>query len=194
MKKYTSTTSGFTLIELLVVISIVALLASLALAGLSVARIKAQNTYTLSEVHQILINLEEYANDNNGSYPNPSGAADSYYCIGSSTCIDPRDPTGATLISQQITANIVEPSIAINSVWDILKPNTAFATTIFSNNGLAQFNGTLNIILQCTVAAKPCPAAYSWLWYLQKSTIANSSSVTWYAINPGGALPTQTGI
>lgn len=60
---------GFTLIELLVVIAIIGLLASIVLASLSTARSKALHARRQSDMHTIQIALEEYANDNSGSYP-----------------------------------------------------------------------------------------------------------------------------
>ena len=60
---------AFTLIELLVVISIIAILASIALPVFSGVQERGQQTKCLSNVKQILIGLRLYAQDNNGSYP-----------------------------------------------------------------------------------------------------------------------------
>lgn len=60
---------GFTLIELLVVISIIGILASLALASYSGTQKQARDNQRKSDLNQYRIALENYANINNGSYP-----------------------------------------------------------------------------------------------------------------------------
>ncbi len=66
-------TRGFTLIELLVVIAIIGILASVILASLNTARVKARDAYRKDELKQIEAALELYYN-NNGSYPATPGA------------------------------------------------------------------------------------------------------------------------
>jgi prepilin-type N-terminal cleavage/methylation domain-containing protein len=61
--------SGFTLVELLVVISIIALLASLLLPGLSRAREYAYFTRCKNNLRQIGIGVSIYAGDNKGRLP-----------------------------------------------------------------------------------------------------------------------------
>lgn len=85
---------GFTLIELLVVISIIGILASVVLASLSTARVKAQDSKRISELIQLTNALELYRLDK-GTYPsaNPTyvdnivGLAPKYIPI------LPKDPT-----------------------------------------------------------------------------------------------------
>ena len=62
---------GFTLIELLVVISIISLLATLAVTSLQNARIKSRMTRRAADLRQIRTALELYY-DNNGGYPTAS--------------------------------------------------------------------------------------------------------------------------
>lgn len=69
LNKYQKKEAGFTLIELLVVIAIIGLLSSIVLASLNAARAKARDAQRQSDVHNIDIALEEYANDHNGLYP-----------------------------------------------------------------------------------------------------------------------------
>ncbi len=81
MKSFPNKQKGFTLIELLVVIAIIGVLSTVILASLATARQKASDAVTLSNLHQVQIALELYANDHNGLYP-----ADSTCCIGSAQC------------------------------------------------------------------------------------------------------------
>ena len=60
---------GFTLIELLVVISIIGLLASVVLASLSSARIRARDVKRVADMMEVRTALESYY-DANGHYPN----------------------------------------------------------------------------------------------------------------------------
>ncbi len=60
--------SGFTLMELLVVLAIIGVLASIVLASLQSARDKAQNTYTVISIKQV-INALEIIYSERGDYP-----------------------------------------------------------------------------------------------------------------------------
>lgn len=56
---------GFTLIELLVVISIIGVLASVVLASVNTARMKARDAKRLADVRQLVLVLQLYYDDNN---------------------------------------------------------------------------------------------------------------------------------
>lgn len=60
---------GFTLIELLIVISIIAILAALAIFGIGNVFEKARDTQRKSDLKQYQEALEVYANSNDGLYP-----------------------------------------------------------------------------------------------------------------------------
>ena len=69
MKK-TNLRAAFTLIELLVVISIIAILASIAIPVYGVAILTANITKSTADARSVGLALRLYANDNNGAYPN----------------------------------------------------------------------------------------------------------------------------
>ncbi len=63
------TSAAFTLIELLVVITIIAILASIALPAFTSVQQKGKQTKALSNAKQIAISLRLYASDHDGTYP-----------------------------------------------------------------------------------------------------------------------------
>ena len=67
--------SAFTLIELLVVISIIAILASLAIPAFSKVMEKARSVQDTNNLKQLGIGIIGYANDNSDSYPAISGTS-----------------------------------------------------------------------------------------------------------------------
>jgi prepilin-type N-terminal cleavage/methylation domain-containing protein len=65
---------GFTLIELLVVITIIAILAGLAVPAFNQVQEKARMMQASSNARQIIITLKNYAGDNGGNYPDADKA------------------------------------------------------------------------------------------------------------------------
>jgi prepilin-type N-terminal cleavage/methylation domain-containing protein/prepilin-type processing-associated H-X9-DG protein len=92
---------GFTLIELLVVISIIALLIGILLPALGAAREAAQRVKSASNMRQIGIGIQMYAQDNEGRFPTGKHTAGSTSYIDSlrpyvtkvgQIRVDPADP------------------------------------------------------------------------------------------------------
>lgn len=70
---------GFTLIELLVVVAIIGILAALIISYLGQARLKARDSRRKGDLRQVQSALEQYADDNNGSYPAGTAALSPNY-------------------------------------------------------------------------------------------------------------------
>lgn len=79
---------AFTLIELLVVIAIIGILSSVVLASLNTARAKGRDARRVSDIKQIQLALELYADQNLGRYPTALSAVAPTYI---STL--PKDPS-----------------------------------------------------------------------------------------------------
>jgi prepilin-type N-terminal cleavage/methylation domain-containing protein len=71
----TKNTSAFTLIELLIVVTIIAVLASIALPAFNGVKERGDQTKDLSNAKQIALGLRQFAVDNNGNYPRFAPAA-----------------------------------------------------------------------------------------------------------------------
>jgi prepilin-type N-terminal cleavage/methylation domain-containing protein len=69
MIKKNSFTTAFTLIELLVVITIIGILAGIALPVFNSVQVKGQQTKCLAQAKQVGLALKLFASDNDGSYP-----------------------------------------------------------------------------------------------------------------------------
>lgn len=133
---------GFTLIELLVVVSIIALLASVVVAGLADARGGAKNNKRNELARQYVTGLSLYHGEY-GSYPKASDSTpslnDDYYCLGdyspSGTCYIRGSHSQNTNINEQISEFI--PGT----------PGSLENTTATTNEGSYNFFG---ISYKCT--------------------------------------------
>jgi type II secretion system protein G len=79
---------GFTLIELLVVIAIIGLLASIVLVSLNSARQKARDSRRLTDIRQVALALELYADTNNSAYPTVTGCTAANWSGTMTTCLE----------------------------------------------------------------------------------------------------------
>ncbi|MEK7061250.1 MAG: type II secretion system protein [Patescibacteria group bacterium] len=103
---------AFTLIELLVVISVIGILASIALVSFGPAQKQARDTQRKSDIRQYQNSLENFANKGSGLFPSRTVAIDvSSLCatLGiSGTC--PTDPKAPTTIYRYITDGTGSPN------------------------------------------------------------------------------------
>lgn len=78
-KQINKTKFGFTLIELLVVIAIIGILASIVLASLNTARVKARDSRRIADLKQIQLALALYADSSTGAGNYPDATATCNY-------------------------------------------------------------------------------------------------------------------
>src|SRR5438477_5211820 len=81
--------AAFTLIELLIVITIIAVLAGIALPAYNGVKERGDQTKDLSNAKQVALALRLFASDNNGAYPSKPPAAD--YSSASGTLANSND-------------------------------------------------------------------------------------------------------
>ena len=89
---------GFTLVELLVVISIIGVLASLALVSFGPSQKQARDVQRKSDLKQYQTALENFANEHNSFYPSKTStillsSLCSSFDISGECPIDPKEPT-----------------------------------------------------------------------------------------------------
>jgi prepilin-type N-terminal cleavage/methylation domain-containing protein len=144
---------GFTLIELLVVIAIIAILASIALPVFSSVQERGKQTKDMSNGKQVALALRQFAQDNDGNFPNKK------YVFGKAYS----DPTLVTLVATD----------GSNDAFRWLLPTYLTSEDIFVVAGSAWSpNGADNII--DTAAAgqtlKPTECGYSYITALNDTS------------------------
>ncbi len=168
---------GFTLIELMVVIAIIGLLSSLVLAAITNARQKAENSRTVQTVRQLQNQLAIY-NLDNGGYPNPTGSAGAFYCIGIGGAASCSGPGGIT-VTNSIAMNVPEEEDSLFS-WGAKEVSASESAIGFANFRTLPPNKYL--VYGCAQAGTVCSEANAVIWY----PIYVYGSVVWYSIGVTG--------
>ena len=99
---------GFTLIELLVVVAIIGILAALIISYLGQARLKARDSRRKGDLRQVQSALEQFADDNNGTYPAGGAAALTAALVPNYIPRVPTDPRTGADYGYQVSATLTE--------------------------------------------------------------------------------------
>jgi type IV pilus assembly protein PilA len=138
---------GFTLIELLVVVVIIGILASVALPSFVGAQDKARNAGVQANINTIRMGLEQYATDNNGSYPTTasflvaSGLLTNNYIPGNAMPRSPWSKSAQTTYvspgSSQVGASLIAAGTAMPPIGTLL--NSAGAVAVQSPGAITDY-------------------------------------------------------
>jgi prepilin-type N-terminal cleavage/methylation domain-containing protein len=222
MIKKKSFSAAFTLIELLVVITIIGILAGIALPVFNSVQIKGAQTKVLAQAKQVGLALKLYAGDNSGSYPvyqdlAPTGGGTAAGTNSSNQDFFPLFPTYTQ--SESIFANKycyynnVVPDNVIDTAGSLAPTNTLKA----GENSFGYMEGlsdNLNPACPIVFDGVPTTAEYSttpntagYVWGTNKAVIIHldnsasldtltttGTSMTDEGYSPGGTSTTQINI
>ncbi len=152
--------AGFTLVELLVVIAIVGLLATMMLVSLNATRIRSRDARRVSDLHQLQLALELFADSHNQTYP----AGDIYasnVCGGGVACgLSSPDSCGTKPCMNPLPFDPASPPGGGIRYWYTYSSTAAAPTRFHLGTNLEEANSSLNQDTDCTDgAAGTCPGS-----------------------------------
>jgi len=154
------TISGFTIVELVVVITVLGILASIAIVSYSGSQKRAQNTSRVSELKAWQKSFVQYK-ATNGVYPDvPDGG----YCLGtgfpSQKCRDYTLPLGAMTYGEAGSASLM----TLLSTYDPPKSSTRVPVNGTVGPYVEYYSAIIHLTSVLDGSAADCPAGTYYVW------------------------------
>jgi prepilin-type N-terminal cleavage/methylation domain-containing protein len=124
-KHMKSARSGFTLVELMIVITVIAILSTMALFGLTGAQKSARDTQRMQIMNAIRSNLEKYYADK-GGYPQPTG----WYHATLTTYLFNGLSTG--YLDTYVTGALTDPGCGGGTTYNVKAVTSPCGTTVYA--------------------------------------------------------------
>ena len=167
---------AFTLIELLVVIAIIGILAAMLLPALSKAKARAQGTRCLSNVKQLQLAWQLYADDNGDVIPPSAGgspATNQSWCAGHFTA-NPTDKTDLTLIKNSLLGPLASSTGIYKCPGDTTDNVRSFSENCAMNNDGTDAALWTQFVLFHKSTSVPSPSQYFTFIDESSATIDNA--------------------
>ena len=138
---------GFTLIEMLVVISLIGILAALALVSFGASQKQARDTTRKSDLRQYQTALEMYGNLTNGLFPSRTAATSAYSTLCSDLNVrlepdiscseDPKVPSDATYYTYKYISNGTAGTTSATTyvIWGKIENSSTTKYWVVCSNG-----------------------------------------------------------
>ena len=167
---------AFTLIELLVVIAIIAILAAMLLPALSKAKARAQGTRCLSNVKQLQLAWQLYADDNGDVIPPSAGgspATNQSWCAGNFSA-NPPDKTDLNLIKNSLMGPLASSTGIYKCPGDTTDNVRSFSENCAMNNDGTDAALWTQFVLFHKSTSVPSPSQYFTFIDESSATIDNA--------------------